>query len=155
MTTDRSSREPDGEVPVHPPRPKPDVHPHGWRDPLGDNAVDPVGGTQGGLHRPRGGFKVEYKNLGKTEEGRSVYDSATLTILINLDHPVVAAALGNGSVEDTIFRRLSYEIAFTEYAMGLGYQLAQDDPNKPPDEMLYDIRSTLNRISAAAVALYR
>ncbi len=141
--------------PVRPPRPKPDVHPHGWQDPHGNNAVDPVGGTQGGHRRPRGGFKVEYKNLGKTEEGRSVYDSATLTILINLDHPVVVAALGNGSVEDTIFRRLSYEIAFTEYAMGLGYQLAQDDPNKPPDEMLYDIRSTLNRISAAAVALYR
>jgi hypothetical protein len=46
-----------------------------------------------------------------------------LTILINLDHPLVRAALGDGNIEDTTFRRLSYEIAFSEYAMGLGYEL--------------------------------
>ena len=78
-----------------------------------------------------------------------------MTILINLDHPLVRAALGDGSVEDPAFRRLSYEIAFSEYAMGLGYELSQQDPNMPPDDLLYEVRSTLNRISVAAVALYR
>jgi hypothetical protein len=103
--------------------------------------------------RPQGGFRVGYKNLGRDGE-RSVYDPTTLTILINLDHPLVAAALGEGNVEDTTFRRLSYEIAFSEYAMGLGYEVSQQDPNMAPDDLLYEVRSTLNRISTAAVALY-
>jgi hypothetical protein len=95
---------------------------------------------------------VEYKNLGKAEE-RSLYDPPTLTILINLDHALVSAALGDGNVEDTTFRRLSYEIAFS--AMGLGYEISKQDPNIPADDLLYEVRSTLNRISTAAVALYR
>jgi hypothetical protein len=140
--------------PPGPPRPTPQVQLRGQPDPLGDNAVDPVGGNQGKRRRSEGGFRVEYKQLGSDAE-RSVYDPITLTILINLEHPLVAAALGDGHVEDTTFRRLSYEIAFSEYAMGLGYELSKQDPNMPPDDLLYEVRSTLNRISIAAVALYR
>lgn len=132
----------------------PDVQARGWPDDKGTNAVDPIGGDRGLRRRPRGGFNVEYKNLGKSEE-RSLYDSATLTILINLDHPLVSTALGDGHVEDTTFRRLSYEIAFSEYAMGLGYEISKQDPNIPADDLLYEVRSTLNRISIAAVGLYR
>jgi hypothetical protein len=132
----------------------PQVQVHGRPDPAGNNAVDPVGGTEGKRRRPQGGFRVEYRNLGKTEE-RSMYDPTALTILINLDHPLVVAALGDGNVEDTTFRRLSYEIAFTEYAMGLGYEVSKKDPNMAADDLLYEVRSTLNRVSAAAVALYR
>jgi hypothetical protein len=39
--------------------------------------------------------------------------------------------------------------------MGLGYEVSQQDPNIPADDLLYEVRSTLNRISTAAVALYR
>jgi hypothetical protein len=134
------------------------VPPHvlagGRPDPAGDNVVDAIGGSEGKRRRPQGGFKVEYRKLGKTEE-RSVYDPTALTILINLDHPLVVAALGDGKVEDTTFRRLSYEIAFSEYAMGLGYEVSQQDPNIAADDLLYEVRSTLNRISLAAVTLYR
>jgi Histidine kinase-, DNA gyrase B-, and HSP90-like ATPase len=138
-----------------PPKPEPPQIQSGGRpDAFGDNAVDPVGGSNGKHRRPQGGFRVEYKNLGKAEE-RSLYDPPTLTILINLDHVLVSAALGDGNVEDTTFRRLSYEIAFSEYAMGLGYEISQQDPNIPADDLLYEVRSTLNRISTAAVALYR
>lgn len=140
--------------PPRPPRPAPQLQPGGISDSAGDNAVDPIGGIEGKRRRPRGGFRVEYKALGKNEE-RSLYDPTTLTILINLDHPVVTAALGDGHVEDTTFRRLSYEIAFSEYAMGLGYEISQQDPNIPADDLLYEVRSTLNRISTAAVRLYR
>jgi len=136
------------------PKPNPQVQPRGQPDPLGDNAVDPVGGNQGKRRRSQGGFRVEYKQLGADAE-RSVYDPITLTILINLEHPLVVAALGDGRIEDTTFRRLSYEIAFSEYAMGLGYELSKQDPNMPPDDLLYEVRSTLNRISTSAVALYR
>jgi hypothetical protein len=140
--------------PPRPPKPTPNVTPHARPNPMGDNAVDPVGGADGKRRRPQGGFRVEYKPLG-AEADRSVYDPTTLTILINLDHSLVSMALGDGNVEDTMFRRLSYEIAFSEYAMGLGYELSQQDPNMPPDDLLYEVRSTLNRISTAAVALYR
>jgi hypothetical protein len=88
----------------------PQVQPRGQPDPLGDNAVDPVGDNEGKQRRPQGGFRVEYKQLG-TDVERSIYDPITLTILINLEHPFVMAALGDGHVEDTTFRRLSYEIA--------------------------------------------
>jgi hypothetical protein len=137
-----------------PPRPTPQVERRGQPAPLGDNAVDPVGGNEGKRRRPQGGFRVEYKQLGADAE-RSIYDPATLGILINLDHLLVKAALGDGNVEDTTFRRLSYEIAFSEYAMALGYEMSQQDPNMPPDDLLYEVRAALNRISTAAVALYR
>ena len=155
VKTPRNKQEPNSEPPVQPVPPNPpEVVAHGKPDPEGDNVLDPVGGAKGKRRRPQGGFRVEYKNLGKDGE-RSVYDPTTLTILINLDHPLVVAGLGDGNVEDVTFRRLSYEIAFSEYAMGLGYEVSQQDPNMAPDDLLYEVRSSLNRISTAAVALYR
>ena len=104
--------------------------------------------------RPAGGFKVEYKALGQ-DEARSIYDSSTLTILLNLDHAVLAAAKDGVDIEDPAFKRLSYEIAFSEYALGLGYELANDDPGFPADDLLYEVRTSLNRVSKAAAPLYR
>lgn len=120
----------------------------------GKSSVDPTGGTDGKRKRPRGGFRVDYKNLGR-DEPRSVYDPPSIAILINLDHPVVSAAIGDGGVEEVAFRRLSYEIAFSEYAMALAYETAQQDPDIPADDLIYEVRSSLNRISVAAAALYR
>jgi hypothetical protein len=53
-----------------------------------------------------------------------------------------------------MFRRRSYEIAFSEYSMALGYELARQDPDMPADDLLYEVRSTLNRVAKAAAALY-
>lgn len=131
----------------------PDIPATGTPETEGPDALDPVGG-RGDRKKPRGGFSVEYRQLGKAEE-RSRYDRTTLTILINLDHKLVEAALGDGSVEDIAFRRLSYELAFSEYAMALGYEISEQDPNIPADDLLFEVRSTLNRISSAAVDLYR
>lgn len=52
------------------------------------------------------------------------------------------------------FKRLSYEVAFSEYAMALGYETAREDPNIPPDDLLY-LGASLNRVSVAAAWLYR
>ncbi len=120
----------------------------------GNTALDPAGGEDGKRTRPRGGFRVAYRNLGK-EEMRSRYDESALAILINLDHAVLSAALGEGTAEDQTFRRLSYEIAFSEYALALGYEMAKKDPDMPADDLLYEVRHSLNRISNAAAALYR
>lgn len=134
-------------------REAPTVTPRGAPNQHGESAVDPAGGA-GKKRRPLGGFRVDYRNLGKLED-RSRYDSPTLTILINLDHPVVSAALGGNNVEEPTFRRLSYEIAFSEYSMALGYELLRQDPNMSGDDLLYEVRATLNRIAASAAALYR
>ncbi len=135
-------------------RKPPTITPSGYQSDSGTSSVDPAGGTNGRRRKPRGGFRVEYKNLGK-DELRSVYDSSALTILINLDHLVVAAALGDGNVEDPGFKRLSYEVAFSEYAMALGYETAREDPDIPADDLLYEVRASLNRVSVAAASLYR
>jgi hypothetical protein len=122
-------------------------------DPNGNQSVDPAGG-EGTRSRPRGGFRVEYKELGESED-RSKYDKNTRTILINLDHPAVKNACQNGSIEDPTFKRLSYEIAFTEYSMAFGREMAERDPDIPADDLLYEVRSTLNRVALSAAALYR
>lgn len=138
--------------PNTPTRPAPNVPVAGTPDQSGDASVDPSGGA-GKKRNPRGGFSVDYRNLG-AEADRSKYDPVSLSILINIDHPVVCAALGNAGVEDPAFRRLSYEIAFSEYAIAFGYEKARIDPDMPPEDVLFEVRSTLNRISTKAASFY-
>jgi hypothetical protein len=129
--------------------------PAGTPDPAG---VDPLSARKkAGKAKPapaQGGFAVEYLPLG-AEEDRSRYDHESMTIQINLDHPVLAAALEKGGVNDVAFRRLSYEIAFSEYAIAMGYEKAIEDPVIPADDLLYEVRGTLNRIARASANLYR
>ena len=135
-------------------RTAPKVGVSGVPDVEGKEPIDPAGGGDGDRRRPRGGFQVVYRNLGRTEH-RSRYEERSLSILINLDHPVLSAALSDGSVEEPGVRRLSYEIAFSEYAMALGYELLKHDPNMPADDLLYEVRSSLNRVALSAAPLYR
>jgi hypothetical protein len=118
----------------------------------GGAVVSPAGG-EGQRKRPRGGFSVHFRNLGEDED-RSLYDSTGMAIIINKDHPVVAAALQREGIESISFRRLSYEIAFSEYAIALSYEMVNRDPAMPADDVLYDIRATLKRITRAAAPLY-
>jgi len=135
-------------------REAPDLPKGARSDEQGDSAADMAGG-EGKKRKPRGGFKVAYRALGGKEQ-RSKYDPSTLTILINLDHAAVKNALtaASGSTQDLSFRRLSYELAFTEYSLALGYEWIKRDPQIPADDVLYDIRVALNRVSAAAADLY-
>jgi hypothetical protein len=147
--TDGSRRTDDGRG-----RDAPNVPKRATPNEAGESAADPSGGT-GHKSRPRGGFRVEYRPLGD-KEYRSKYDPSTLTILINLDHPAVKNALvaSSGNTEDVSFRRLSYELAFTEYSLALGFEMANRDPGMPADDVLYEIRVALNRVSVAAADLY-
>jgi hypothetical protein len=124
----------------------------GQPDSDGQAVVSPAGG-EGKRERPRGGFSVDFRNLGEDED-RSLYDSPAMTIIINKDHPVVASALKSEGIESISFRRLSYEIAFSEYAIALSYEIVNRDPAMPADDVLYDIRATLKRITRAAAPLY-
>jgi len=135
-------------------RRKAEVTHRGEPDESGVHPLDPAGGDGSARRRPRGGFSVKYWNLGR-EGDRSQYDKGRKTIYINLDHPAVEAALGAGSVEDATFRRLSYEIAFTEYAIAIGWEISELDPDTPADDLLYEIRSSHERVARAAADLYR
>ena len=103
--------------------------------------------------RPRGGFGVKFEHMGENEF-RAHYVRDERTIYINLDHPQFVAALLTASLEDAAFRRLTYEVAFSEYAIALSAELAARDHIIEPSEAIVEIRETLNRIARKAAVLY-
>jgi hypothetical protein len=117
------------------------------------NRARPTGG-QGGHLRPRGGFAVVFRAMGPDNDP-SQYVPDERAIYINLNHPQVATARGNRSEDDPTFRRLCYEIAFTEYAIALAYEMDKrgeylDDPSMS----ITDIRAHINRLARRAANLY-
>jgi hypothetical protein len=89
------------------------------------------------------------------ESKRAQYVSKERTIYINLDHPQLSAAKGTGSVDDPIFRRLVYEVAFCEYAIALAMELAQVEGNYIElTDPIVDITETLNRVARKGASLY-
>jgi len=134
-------------------REPPDLVRRGEPDPEGPDRVGPRGG-EGERRRARGGLRVEYRNLGEGEE-RGRYDAGEKAVLINLDHPMVAAARDALGIEDPGFVRLSYEIAFTTYALGLARELLARDPELDGEDVLFEVRDALRRVTRRAAALYR
>jgi hypothetical protein len=131
----------------------PDLVRVGEPGPEGLDPLSPRGGD-GAQRRPRGGFKVDFDHLG-ADEDRSTFDRESMTIIINLDHPLVTAALGDGEIESLAFRRLAYEIAISEYSIALGYRMAEYDSDIPADDLLFEVRKTLHRVARSAAALYK
>lgn len=125
----------------------------GHPDPEGTDLVSKRGG-EGNKPKPRGGLSVKYEHLG-SEADRSVYTQATKEILINLDHPMVSAALGKGGVDDIGFRRLSYEIAFTQYSVAVAQEILTRDPDMSADDALYEVRDALRRVTRRGAGLYQ
>jgi hypothetical protein len=101
----------------------------------------------------QGGFQVEFMNMGN-EEARAKYERDQRTIYVNLDHPQILAAIGSGGSEDPIFRRLAYEVAFSEYAIALASEMAAVSFYLDVSEPIVDIRETLNRLARRAATLY-
>lgn len=112
----------------------------------------PAGGV-GPKPRPRGGFDVTFDRLGE-DSPRAHYSSEKRLIHVNLDHPQIAAALEASSVDDPVFRRLAYEVAFAEYAIALAQELASRDEYLDPTDPIVDIRDTLNRVARKGARLY-
>lgn len=101
-----------------------------------------------------GGFHVEFRNMG-SENARASYTPDNRTISINLDHPQLVSARGSNSIDDPLFLRLSYEIAFSEYSIALAYELEKRNEFMDLTDPINQIRETLNRISRMAADLYR
>jgi hypothetical protein len=88
------------------------------------------------------------------ESPRAKYSGEDRTIYINIDHPQLVAARGIGTTEDVTFRRLAYEVAFTEYAIALAYELALRGEFMDFDEPVGEIRDTVNRLATKGASLY-
>ena len=101
----------------------------------------------------KSGFSVNYENMGGSAD-RAIYTTDKGSFTVNLDHPVVKSAVKNLGINDIGFMRLSHEIIFAEYALALANMAAVDDPDNPADDVIYDARETLNRISAKSEILY-
>jgi hypothetical protein len=122
-------------------------------DTCGEERGRPAGG-HGKVSRSSGGFSVDFRAIGEDQD-RAEYRRTERTIYINLDHPQLKAALGSGSVDDPVFRRLAYEVAFCEYAIALAMEFALiDGYYLDPFDPLYDTRSHLNRLARRSAVLY-
>lgn len=117
-----------------------------------EKLANPAGGS-GKKRRPSGGFRVDFRNLGDKED-RASYMKDEHTIYINLDHPQVVAAKKHDNIEDPTFRRLTYEIAFSEYAIALTSLLDNNNQFLDPSDAIFEIKNTLNRVTRKAANLY-
>jgi hypothetical protein len=113
----------------------------------------PAPGEEKNKPRSRGGFGVKFEEMGESEN-RAHYVRDERTIYINLDHPQFVAARQTASLEDPLFRRLAYEVAFAEYSIALASELNDRSHYLDPSDAIVDIRETLNRVARKAAALY-
>jgi hypothetical protein len=120
--------------------------------PSGENRGRPTS-AEARPPKSRGGFNVEFQAMG-TDERRATYSPDDRTIYINLEHPQLIAARGTGGIEEPLFRRLAYEVAFTEYAIALSSELAQRGEYLDPSDPIYEIRETVNRLARRGASLY-
>jgi hypothetical protein len=96
---------------------------------------------------------VQFRELG-SDKHRAEY--IPRTIFINLEHPQIAAALGGGGINDLNFRRLAYEVAFSEYSIALAQEKnALGEYGDDPSDAIWEIRNTLNRMARRAAELYK
>ncbi|MGA9111218.1 MAG: ATP-binding protein [Smithella sp.] len=101
----------------------------------------------------RGGFKVDFVPMG-SDENRANYSREERTIYINIDHPQLAAAKGNSTIEEPTFKKLAYEVAFTEYSIALAAELNSNGDFIDIDEPIVNIRQTINRVARKAAHFY-
>jgi hypothetical protein len=138
----------DGNGGGEPRRLMPEVEPAPAGEKLGQNAP-----ARAQRPKPHGGFNVEFQGMG-ADERRATYSQDERTIYINLEHPQLVAARGIAGIDEAAFRRLAYEVAFTEYAIALSSELAQRGEYLDPSDPIYEIRETVNRLARRGASLY-
>jgi hypothetical protein len=103
----------------------------------------------------KGGFNVEFRNLGEAEEP-AIYQRDARMIYINLDHPkLMAAASSPYGTEDEGFMRVAYDAAFVAYAVAFAEEREQRRFYTSPSEAVADIRETIDRVSRCAAEIYK
>lgn len=120
---------------------------------------DPEGTATGhherrdGKPRTTGGFQVKFDHQGESAS-RAMYQAERRTIFVNLDFPQIAKAKAGRSVEDPIFRRLAYEVAFAEYAVAVASELNNRGEFLEPSDAIVEIRERINAVARQAAPLY-
>lgn len=120
---------------------------------------DPEGTATGhherrdGQPRTTGGFHVEFDRQGENAS-RAMYQASKRTIFINLDFPQIVAAKATRDVEDPVFRRLVYEVAFAEYAVAVASELNNRGEFGEPSDAIFEIRARINAVARQAAPLY-
>ncbi len=120
------------------------------RDPLGDGRGEPV--TQLEEHRrrrSRGGFRIDYQRAGASAPRAAFYESA-LTIVINLDHPLLASVSGDRD----LFQGLAFTIAAEEYAQATANELLARQQLEDAYEALQYERTTMDTLSRAFAEVF-
>jgi len=114
----------------------------------GEDKGRKTGQKEGKQRRRRGIFSLDYENASE-EEKRSRFDPETKTIWINLDHLQIAQALmrSKGSTSSQQFREMSCEVAAVEYALALEHVRVENDEANDPEDSLYNVRETIDRIT--------
>jgi Histidine kinase-, DNA gyrase B-, and HSP90-like ATPase len=133
--TSASSVEPSAE-----PVPKPREH-----DAFGEGRGEPVAEN----HEPRrprrsGGFKIAFENASESAP-RSRYLESELLILVNLDHPELAAAYQDG--DTALFRMLAFEAAAQEYSYATAYVRIEDDSSIDASDIVEYVRTTMESLT--------
>lgn len=142
-----------GDLP-RPPNPDPEpenTSPTYKADPEGAEQVDkrkldPKKKSRGG------GFSVEFREMGELEP-RAKYESGERSILVNMEHPQIAAALKVGGINDAAFRRLAYEVAFAEYSIALSVEMANDGHFMDPQDAIFAVRDGIGRMALLAAGI--
>jgi hypothetical protein len=134
-----------GKEPRHAPKPlQPDVS--------GSESASPAAPSPT-QRNTAGGFGVKFDSMGEAEM-RAKYIRDERTIYVNLDHPQLVAARSGKDPNDPLFRQLSYEIAFSEYAVALASELNNQGEYIEPSDPIVDIRNSINRLSRRAARLF-
>lgn len=106
-----------------------------------------------GKPRTTGGFHVDFDHQGETSP-RAMYQADRRTIYINLDFPQLVTAKAGRTVEDPVFRRLAYEVAFAEYAVAVASELNNRGEFNEPSDAIVEIRERINAVARQAAPLY-
>jgi hypothetical protein len=141
---------PNGDTPAVPDTPENDSSERSSRsrdhDPLGEGRGDSaMTSEQTPTRRRSGGFSIEWDNAGR-DAPRSNYIESELTILINLDHPEIAAAYSAGD-NSPLFRMLVFEAAAQEYCYATAYQQLEEDPSMDGSDTVQYVRTTIDLLT--------
>jgi len=106
-----------------------------------------------GRPRTSGGFHVAFDHQGASAS-RAMYQAERRTIYVNLDFPQLVAAKAGRTVEDPVFKRLAYEVAFAEYAVAVASELNNRGEFLEPSDAIVEIRERINAVARQAAPLY-
>lgn len=135
--TDEPSTEPKA-----PTRLMPQPHEH---DPFGEGRGESVSQNEEPRRRRRsGGFKIDFENVGQSAP-RSRYLESELLILVNLDHPELAAAHKDG--DTPLFRMLAFEAAAQEYSYATAYVRIEEDASMDASDIVEYVRATMDSLT--------